>query len=312
MTKNELERLAFSGNRIDAMVAVIGEFSEDLRRGHCEALEVARFLSKNLTAQAEPFFDVDDGEVKLEPSAGMLKEQFKIVRAALRENFSEEKIRFACQLIDLIRRDKSSKKSVLTLSGSTSLANKHGATRKSCVATDIDELYGKAVDGDREFSVVDMKVAIIGELSNDRKRGVPQSLKAADEADEQLKKHGIALYDKDDGEFSVDIVPSGTATEDEFNKLRAALRENFSREKLQRAIWVIRDLRDQRHPNFSVKTKSSSSKRLDSNRPNAEADGSSYNVPDSRGSKMRHLGAVIWTAIAVAIGVIVAAIIKCI
>ena len=311
MTKNELERLASSGSRIDAIVAVIGEFSEDLHRDHCEALDVARFLAKNMTAQAEPLFDPDDGEVKLVPSEVGLREQFKMVRAALRENFSEEKIRFACQLIDLMRCDNTSKQSASTLSGlaSSTKADKRGESRKNCAAADINELYGKAADEDQKLSVVDMKVAIIGELSNDRKRGVPQSLKMADEAAEQLQKHGVTLYDKDDGEFPVCIVSPGMATEEEFNKLRAALRENFSREKLQRAIWVIRDLRDQRNSNFSVKAKILSDKCLDASCPNQETE-SKGNEPSPHGSKMRHLGAMIWTAIVIAIGVIVAAIIK--
>jgi len=319
MKKDELEKLAASGSRIDAIVAVIGEFTDDMHRNRCEAYESAKFLASHMAAGSEPLFVPDDGDYPLEPDGVSLKDQFKTIRAALRENFSEEKVRFACQLIDLMRGKNCSATKTVAHGVSESKIDANGASSKNGnAASDINELYGKA-DGEQNISVIDMKVAIIGELSDDRHRAVPRALKVADEAESQLKKHGLVLFDVDDGAYSTDPVVPGTGSESEFKNLRAALRENFSREKLQRAIWLIRDLRDQHNHNFEIKMESQTvgESRSGTTTGRSQTAGSGENRSASRSdsartssSRGKRAALLVWSAVVVAIGVIVAVIIK--
>lgn len=332
MKQDELRKLAANGSRIDMIVAVIGEFTDDMRRSKCESYEAAKYLSAHMPAGSEPLFEPDDGVYPLVPDKeDSLKNQFKTIRAALRENFSEEKVRFACQLIDMIRSGASgTNRSTTSASGASegvSVAGEASGSTSSDASSSIDDLYGKA-DGEQKISVLDMKVAIIGELSDDRHRGVPMALKMADEAEAQLKKRGLTLYEPDDGEYDVDTVSPGRGTESEFKQLRAALRENFSREKLQRAIWLIRDLRDQGNPKYETRSESASktsSRSASSVRGSTTSAETSSSRSETRGfnhststnhsqsstqGKGKKLAVLIWSAVVVAIGVIVAAIIK--
>lgn len=332
MKQDELRKLAANGSRIDMIVAVIGEFTDDMHRPHCEAYEAAKYLSAHMPAGSEPLFAPDDDVYPLTPDKeDSLKNQFKTIRAALRENFSEEKVRFACQLIDMMRSGASGTDcSTTTASGvskGVSVTGGASSSTSSDTSSSINDLYGKA-DGEQEISVLDMKVAIIGELSDDRHRGVPMALKMADEAEAQLKKRGLALYEPDDGEYDVDTVSPGKGSESEFKQLRAALRENFSREKLQRAIWLIRDLRDQGNPKFESRSESvskASTRSTSSGRGSTTCEGTSRSRSETGGfnqstssnhsqqstqGKGKKLVALIWSAVVVAIGVIVAAIIK--
>ena len=332
MKQVELDKLAANGSRIDMIVAVIGEFTDDMHRSKCEAYEAAKYLSAHMPAGLEPLFEPDDGVYPLIPDKDdSLKNQFKTIRTALRENFSEEKVRFACQLIDMMRSGASGTNRTTTsasgVSVGVSVAVGASSSTSSDASSSINDLYGKA-DGEQKISVLDMKVAIIGELSDDRHRGVPMALKMADEAEVQLKKSGLALYESDDGEYDVDTVSPGSGSESEFKRLQAALRENFSREKLQRAIWLIRDLRDQGNPKYEARSESgpkASTRSTSCGRSSTTSAGTSSSRSDARNfnqstftnhsqastqGKGKKMAVLIWTAVVVAIGVIVAAIVK--
>lgn len=280
-------------------VAMIGE----LDRKNANVVAIGDALNEVLKAKGLSLFEDDDEVVDFAVGANADAKLVEI-KASLRMNFSREKIVFASQLIGgSVKR---------TATGIKKMSEPREDSK-------IVQLKRSAVAGDKVPDKVSLRAAIIGEIDKDSTRAESMVLKAAELADEELRKAGINDFFEEDDESIAFLYKDAIreASESALTEVKASLRMNFSRKKLEYAKALIAEYRRRGMRDFQPKAPLVPRKA----RPTEEgSSGAQYSRERDRAAETGHetprptgsntIRTVTWAMIAAAVLTVVALIIK--
>lgn len=207
-----------------------------------EALIIADNVSEKMKSQNISLYEPDNGRLSFDLS-GASADEWNKAKASLRLNFSREKIEYATKLVETLR-----KKGVPGFDISRK-ARTEGTRVGNVPPQRLKQSSSQSPDMAREYgfnkplanavasgSVSDARAAIITHADSDYFDGTANALSIADKASELLKSKGIDLFVPDNGSISF----SGEVwNESDWNRAKAALRLNFSREKLQYVTKLV-------------------------------------------------------------------------
>lgn len=301
---HEIQQALSDPSPIPLRVAIIKELDRAERSGRCAVIDLVDAISLRRGDVVVP----DDGAVDLAKDS---QDAVVILKAALRTNFSREKISRIEALISNKRHH----------SGAFEEEPKrHGSSSDGGLVELSKEASLKPI------TLVDIRTAIIKELDRDAKRKDQCALRAADEADVRLRANGLSLYDIDDASVDFRDVRLASVGQDVLLYVKGALRTNFSREKVSYAAQLIVEFRQRGIPGYLAKDMASPKISQDSRartsasakegvRMSRDAENCNRLGRDTTGVQTRTLsrgatGWVTWTAIASAVAVLVFIIIK--
>ncbi len=104
----------------------------------------------------------------------------------------------------------------------------------------------------REKDVIRARAAIITHIDTDAARQNPMALRIADIVEKEFSSVGKHLYEEDDGRIQIPETDKWDLGL--WNKIKASLRINFSREKVEFATNITLKLIEKRHPTLSQHT----------------------------------------------------------
>lgn len=257
----EIQRALLETSPIPLRVAIIKELDRAERSGRRGVVDLVNAISENREDVIQP----DDGSIDF---SKVSREDIPLLKAALRTNFSIEKI----QKIESF---------VVGESGSTVQDAHHAMANAN---NGLVELSSEA--SSRQISLIDIRIAIIKELDRDAKRGPQCALRAADEADAKLREKGLGLYELDDGYIEFREVKLASVTQDALTLVKASLRTNFSREKVAYAAQLIVEFRRRGLSGFVEKEVTN--KSVSKPRPQATVEDVSHRTTSIGGARSQH------------------------
>lgn len=228
---HEIQQALSDPSPIPLRVAIIKELDRAERSGRCAVIDLVDAISLRRGDVVVP----DDGAVDLAKDS---QDAVVILKAALRTNFSREKISRIEALISNKRHHSGAFEEE---------PQRHGSASDGGLVELSKEASLKSI------SLVDVRTAIIKELDRDAKRMDQCALRAADEADARLQANGLSLYDIDDESVDFRDVRLASVGQDVLHYVKGALRTNFSREKVAYAARLIVEFRQRGIPGYLAK-----------------------------------------------------------
>lgn len=342
MIPEDIQKLiSANASVIEVRCAILKEIDRDLRRQGNLAAQIALDANRSMGGD---LLEEDDGVVDF-TNLSDPDQRICEVMAALRINFSIEKVKYAGVVTDLLRgkRNPSISESKKCMPEDTTVEQERvrGTSSSDAIPRDadplmsgIDELCQKLKGNG--LSLADLKIQlsklILKELDRDQRRDPMLAVRTAVEANTKLESVGESLFETDDGAVEFPQVTSPVTREDKLDEVKASLRLNFSKEKIEYAESLIKAFRTRGLDGFQIKrqstartpgqtmggVKSSNSHtdaRRDSPRENpgrstGRSSSRAANGYEEREKNSRMSAKITWTVIVTAIAALVALVVR--
>lgn len=240
---------------------ILYHLDQDKNRNPMLAVKVADKVNRFVKAHLEEF-DIDDPDtdglydkdnhLTSTPPKDEWDIKFLIkLKASLQTNFSREKLVLAQEVIAHLKKKGGD---AFNPDADTNKKTEDKQPPKPEPKSDndnesfADSYLRKALN---ELDISSAKAAVIGLLDEDNHNDPMVALKEADKANQVFKEHGKTFYVSDNGR--PERLPKEEWSSNYIIKLKAALRLNFSREKIALIQEVIRYLRSKGEDRFQVK-----------------------------------------------------------
>lgn len=207
------------------------------------ALDVADDVNQLLQTKGISLFEQDNG--RLDFNSTPSDNEWNKAKAALRLNFSREKIKYATQIVEQLRKQNKTIFTPTCKNGETTTSTPHWrnqqCTRQSAShilpphsgTAKFNKPLKDAIDAN---DISAARAAIITHADSDFFNKTANALEIADRANDLLKAQGKNLYVPDNGILDLSCIVWDECV---WNRAKAALRINFSREKLEFATKLI-------------------------------------------------------------------------
>ena len=203
------------------------------------ALDVADSVAQLLQTKGISLFEQENGRLDLNSPPS--ENEWNKVKAALRLNFSREKIKYATLIVEQLRKQNAPMFTPICKKVETTAFTSPRRTQQSAnysvsshrTATSFNKPLKEAIDAN---DISAARAAIITHADSDFFNKTANALEIADRVNDLLAAQGKTLYVPDNGNLDLSCV---VWDESVWNRAKAALRINFSREKLAFATKLI-------------------------------------------------------------------------